>query len=458
MDPLPYNVTISSQTASIVYAPNRDGDPTAGWNVTYSSGTSNTSVDHGVAQGVGTDSHWTVHDGASLQLSWVGTAAYLYGDATSASYSMDIDGQSVPSVGQGGLLGSKTGLSYGNHTVTLITQGTDPVVFQYAEVTVGIGYSSGSPVQNRTIFAVQDDNTTPNPFFSYVSSPDANTWHVEDAKFILQPNGTTTPLPRQMFTGDPTASVSFTLSNTTAFFLYGAVNSDHHPKSVSIVPASNLNLIRRAIINDTSSALDFKQILYWESGLDRDEAYTVQIAQIGPEETSMSFSSLDIIDGGSGPMPSGSPTSSAITSTGAQTGVPSDPSVAAMSDSTKLTPGVIAGISIASVTILIVSVVALLFWRHKRHQRRESEHLLEATTLLPIDPGPPFLQHTSSSLQVNRSTQSASFNASLGFDGGLAGSTIGPPPVYESSGADRRVVLTTSPAPVARFLGRKRRL
>lgn len=141
-DPLPYNVTISSQSAVVQYAPARDGALTAGWNVTYSSGTANTGFN--APQGVGTDSHQTTHDGATMQLSWVGTAVYLYGNATGASYSIDVDGSSIGSseatVPQGGLLGSRMNLSYGRHTVTLTVHGTVAVSFQYAELTTGVGY------------------------------------------------------------------------------------------------------------------------------------------------------------------------------------------------------------------------------------------------------------------------------------------------------------------------------
>ncbi|TCD60920.1 hypothetical protein EIP91_009293 [Steccherinum ochraceum] len=450
MDPLPYNVTISSQTASIVYAPNRDGDPTAGWNVTYSSGTSNTGF--GVAQGVGTDSHWTTHDGASLQLSWVGTAIYLYGDASPASYSIDVDGASAPSIGQGGILGSKTGLDYGNHTVTLTTHGTDQVSFQYAEATIGVGYSSGSSIQNQTIFAVKDDDTTPNPFFNYVFSPDANTWHVEDAKFVLQANGTTTPFPRQMLTADPGDSVSFTLSNTSAFFLYGAVNSDHHPKTVSIVPASNANLIRRTMINDYSSALDFKQILYWESGLDRDETYTVRIAQIGPGETSLSFSSLDIIDGG--PVPSNTSTTAGGTSTGAQTasqgsqtanqgsqtGLPSDPSDAVNNQSAGLSTGVIVGIAVISgAALLLASIAALLFWRHSKQKRRKVLDDQYKITSLPFssEPSTPLLATPPKSPGFAQVFSSAPVSRDPDSDTGPRPSNS-LPPQYDTRWVDRR--------------------
>ena len=141
MDPLPYNVTISSQTASIVYSPARDGNTTAGWNVTYSDGTTPA---YGSQQGIGTDYHQTTLDGSTMQLSWVGTAIYLYGQANNASFSIDVDGvtstYSDVTIPQGGLLGVQTELAYSNHTAALTTHGSGLVAFQYAELTIGIGY------------------------------------------------------------------------------------------------------------------------------------------------------------------------------------------------------------------------------------------------------------------------------------------------------------------------------
>lgn len=149
MDPLPYNITISSQTASILYDPQRDGALTNGWNVTYSSGLKDTGF--GFPQGVGTDSHMTERDSSSLELTWVGTAVYLYGQASSASYTVEVDGTSFTSssvtVQPGGLLGSKTDLSYGNHTVKLTTHGSNAVAFQSAELTIGMGYNGSRCVR-----------------------------------------------------------------------------------------------------------------------------------------------------------------------------------------------------------------------------------------------------------------------------------------------------------------------
>lgn len=106
------------------------------------------------------------------------------------------------------------------------------------------------------------------------------------------------PVPRQMVTDVPGESVTFVINQTSAFFLRGAVNHDHKAKFVTLTPLSNPSQAKSIIINDYSSLLDFSQILYWESGLDREENYSVQITQLGDPGVSASFSFnvLDIID------------------------------------------------------------------------------------------------------------------------------------------------------------------
>lgn len=93
--------------------------------------------------------------------------------------------------------------------------------------------------------------------------------------------------------------MTFTLNQTSAFFLRGTVNRDHGPKTVTFTPQSNPSQIKTTIINDYSSVLSFASVLYWESGLDRNQTYTVQITQLGgpSQPTGFSFSELDIIDG-----------------------------------------------------------------------------------------------------------------------------------------------------------------
>ncbi|KAH8100285.1 hypothetical protein BXZ70DRAFT_180298 [Cristinia sonorae] len=382
MEPLPFNITLSSQTATISYLPTRDGDAALGWNVTYSQGNQNTGYSN--LQGVGTDTHRTAHDGASLQFSWIGTAVYLYGNADNASYTLDVDGDRVSSssvtIPEGGLLGSKTGLEYGNHTVTLTTHGTNQVAFQFAELTIGLGYL-GSSVQNSSILAVDSSSTpiTQNPFFSY--QPVNNHWHVEVARTQLLPNGTRMAIPRQMLTSTLGESVSFTINQTSAFFLYGSCNRDHAKKVVTVTPYGDPSKAWTTTINDHSSILDFFQIIHWEAGLDRDESYNVQIIQAGLPPNNLApnfgFHSLVTIDGGSAPQssnathPSGSPDPSP----------PGDhPS------STRLGSGVVVAVVVSGAAVLAILAFVLFWLRRQRRRRRFASRPREILSPTP-EPG-----------------------------------------------------------------------
>lgn len=173
-----------------------------------------------------------------------------------------------------------------------------------------------------------------------------------------------------MVTNTAGESVSFTLQNATAFFLYGADNLDHGSKTVSVTPSSNPSEARTALINDQSSALDFRQILYWESGLNRDDTYTIEITEVGG--TAFSFSSLDILDGcetsliemkeqlhpdissllhrGPVPPPGSSSSPGAQTSSGSSPTFPQDPQGAGSgqtSEQKKLSAGAIGGIAVS---------------------------------------------------------------------------------------------------------------
>ncbi|THU94104.1 hypothetical protein K435DRAFT_668987 [Dendrothele bispora CBS 962.96] len=91
------------------------------------------------------------------------------------------------------------------------------------------------------------------------------------------------------------ATVSFTLRNTTAFFLWGAVNFDHTAKMAILTSQKDISA-EAMTINDFSTVLDFIQILYWKSNLNRSDISTVQIISL-ENSKALSFSSLDIIDG-----------------------------------------------------------------------------------------------------------------------------------------------------------------
>jgi len=199
MELLPYNITLSSQTAyGISYSPSRNGNISTGWNVSYTDGVKD--MDYGNPVGVGVDQHRTSFAGATMELDWTGTAVYLYGSAEAGSYTISVDNENVDVEPGGGLLGSKSGLDYGAHTVKLEVTGGSVVAFQHADVTIGVGYSAyvvflsfrlcalnaclyRSEIKNKTIKAV--NNGSQNDFFTYSSNPSGGTegWNVEVQEF-----------------------------------------------------------------------------------------------------------------------------------------------------------------------------------------------------------------------------------------------------------------------------------
>lgn len=159
--PLPYNVTLTDQSAIIRFSPHRDGAVDDNWNTTYSgSSFAEWSFDHTFGQGVSyvvihavllsnssstihhlqVSSHRTTLAGAYIIIDWAGTAVWIYGSGSKNSYNVAVDqGDVVQGQGDvGGLLFSQTGLNYGLHTVKLsVSQGE--VSISGAIVTVGMG-------------------------------------------------------------------------------------------------------------------------------------------------------------------------------------------------------------------------------------------------------------------------------------------------------------------------------
>jgi hypothetical protein len=88
-----------------------------------------------------TSSHRTSLFGAYVSLQWAGTAVVLYGNASSGSYKIAIDGAS-PVSGAGSvsdILASYSGLAYGVHTLTLYVADDILVTISGATITTGMG-------------------------------------------------------------------------------------------------------------------------------------------------------------------------------------------------------------------------------------------------------------------------------------------------------------------------------
>ncbi|KAL0058725.1 hypothetical protein AAF712_014585 [Marasmius tenuissimus] len=297
VDLQPYNLTIPSQTASLIYSPPRGAhtDASDGWELAYPI------VDNGryERQGRGADFHNSTKAGASISFNWLGTAIYVYGTGTRDSYSFSVDGQNVSqtfNVQQGGLLGSMTGMQYKEHNATLKVVGREMVAFQYADLTIGLGYP-GKEIKNSTIEAVLGPNE-PNPYFDFKN--DSSGWAPESGiATITFPNGTTSPVTRQMATKGRNDSLRFNVTSAGTFILWGSIYKDHPVKRITISPrpgSSDPTGIKETFMYDTGPYGEFQQILYWESGLDWGTSYTVDISA-ATDQQKLAFNQLQLLDG-----------------------------------------------------------------------------------------------------------------------------------------------------------------
>ncbi|KAK1215831.1 hypothetical protein PQX77_021557 [Marasmius sp. AFHP31] len=374
-DPIPYNLTIPSQAASLAYFPlvNPSSNNTdEGWVLSYSGGLVPDASYWG-RRGIGADYHATTRKGSTVQISWIGTGIYFYGNATSDGYKIKVDGDDVQEadVPNGGLLGSKTDLPYKKHTSTLTVIGGKKVAFQYAQVTIGYGYP-GNSIENRTIQAVSDDGNTPNNnYFNFVGKG----WRPENPPKkpragITFPNGTETKISYQMKTNLTTSSLRFKVNNASGFVLLGSMFSDHNPKRATITPDPTSNTRTKSTdIYDICSMLDFEQVLYWESNLDYSTTYTMDISNIDPDRNSyLAFNKLELLDGG--PAPS-------------------------KSSSGGFNPLHVRFLKVVSLIALAALVVGILFWRRRRKQQKYSARSDDApetptnASECSIDPFPP---------------------------------------------------------------------
>ncbi|KAK1229273.1 hypothetical protein PQX77_007671 [Marasmius sp. AFHP31] len=242
--------------------------------------------------------------GAFVNFNWVGTAIYVYGNSTRESYSFSVDGQDVGQtfdVQQGGLLGSKIGMQYKEHNATLKVVGGEGLAFQYADLTIGLGYN-GKERKNETVQAVveEGDSYRPNPFFDYHSS--SLDWRPDTFKAIVTlPNGTTSPITRQMITAGRNDSLGFHVNSSNAFILWGSLYKDHATKRITISPdprSNNLTSTKETFMYDTGRYQDYQQILYWESGLNRETSYVVNITALDAVHQKFAFNELQLLDGG----------------------------------------------------------------------------------------------------------------------------------------------------------------
>jgi len=228
---------------------------------------------------------------------------------------IQLDGQtsySSPGNPSLGLLSKTEGLAFGKHKLSLnVTQGAT-ISFSEAILTVGVGntnrlefsircltyaqiFPSGAySLRNRTLAPftqTSDGLSTLNPQFNYTGA-----WYTNVPGTI---GDTGIVYPRQ-HTSQTGASVTFNIDQTSAFFIYGLINFDLGPFSVTLTPLVDLGSPVTTFYNSTAHWVSLDRVMYWASGLDRDKKYSVKITNLGQGAMPWwDFSHIDIIDAGS---------------------------------------------------------------------------------------------------------------------------------------------------------------
>jgi len=144
-------------------------------------------------------------------------------------------------------------------------------------------------IQNRTLSAFVTDSTSNlsvNPQFSYVG-----TWLYAAA---IRRSTVTYPHQHTLTAGD---SMTFTISQASAIFVYSEVNDDHGQFIVTFTPPPELGQPVTTIYDGNAHWLSLDRVLFWAAGMDRDKSYKVEITNIATAGTPyFDFSHVDILD------------------------------------------------------------------------------------------------------------------------------------------------------------------
>ncbi|KAF8148258.1 hypothetical protein B0H34DRAFT_737576 [Crassisporium funariophilum] len=344
----PYNVTISTESPTIAYLPYRDGRLEGGWNLTCAGSEDSTWVPHSLCSGA--SSHRSTYVGASALIEFEGTAAYLYGSAVSGSYMVQLDGYTVvpptpdARLTSAGLLSKHEGLAFGKHTLALTVIQANLVSLSQVILTVGVGSATRESPRNRTLspfIQASDGALSLNPQFLYTGL-----WYMTVPGQIGATSSVTYP---RVHTNVAGAYMSFNLTQSSAFFIYGLVNFDLGPFSVTITPPPGEGAPHTSTYNASARWIGLDKVMYWTSGLDRDKEYGVKVVNMGLGDAPWwDFARVEIIDA---PSKSGS-------------------------SGQKMSVGVIAGAAAGGAFVLALLLAFLIWWYRKRNYSNRMDEAL----------------------------------------------------------------------------------
>ncbi|KAK1223483.1 hypothetical protein PQX77_013641 [Marasmius sp. AFHP31] len=389
-----YNISIPDSSPTFTYSPFREGDVASGWKSFYTGSPEEVydNTFNNTNQGSGTSSHNTSKQGATFELSFMGTAVYIYGTGSAGAFTTSLDdGAAVTGSPKDGILASYANLEYKTHKLQLTLTQSQTLSMSSALVTVGVG-KTGAMVTPNTQDAVKvnADGT---------SSLNTNYFSTSGSGFNTRGSNDPLAYPRvDTISGGSAIIVRF--NSASAIRVYGAVYHDHGTFIASLSPSAGASSSPRTF-NATSKWFASDVLLYWESGLDRTQSYTLSLTN-GEQNKYLDVHSVVLMDGqggtddtatnalGSSTLVNGSPTSIAPSGTG-QTDT-RDPS-----GSSSLSTGGIIGIAVGGGVAAIAIFALLLLWCRRRNKDSQSRSYQPGYTVreVPHSPGTlePFIYH-----------------------------------------------------------------
>ncbi|KAG7096724.1 hypothetical protein E1B28_004137 [Marasmius oreades] len=332
-----YNFSIPDSSPTFSYSPNREGeDVKSGWKSFYSNSPDSTydSTHQSPNNPSGTSSHSTSMQGASFEISFMGTAVYIYGSATPGAYTTRLDEKEAGGQPSNGLLASYSGLAYKQHTFSLNVTQAQNLTIMSGTFTVGVG-DKGASIKETTVPAV----TANSDGSSFLNSAAFQT----SGGGTFNTNHDAQGYPR-VDTNNAGSSIIFHFSSASALRVVGSLNYDHGAYSATLSPPGGVSTTTRTF-NAVSKWFAYDNIIYWESGLDRTQSYTLTLTNLD-EGKYLDVHEVVLMDGqGNG---SGGGTESGGLGTGPIVGIAA---------------GVVA-------LLVIIGALLLFFWRRRRHRDR----------------------------------------------------------------------------------------
>ncbi|KAK1229650.1 hypothetical protein PQX77_007289 [Marasmius sp. AFHP31] len=385
-----YNLSILDSSPTIIYSPYREvEDVASGWKSAYT-GSPDSVYDNtfqGANRASGSSYHATTMQGASFELMFIGTAAYIYGSGSAGGYTTSLDnGAKLEGAPREGLLVSYENLEYKVHRLALTLTQNQSLSVSSALLTVGIG-KTGAVVTNTTIDAVNinaDGTSSLNSDYFYMSGNGVNTRGTSDVLAYSRVD-----------TNVAGSAIHIQFSRASAIQVKGATYHDHGIFSATLNPSAGASTSPRTF-NATSKWFVSDTLIYWETGLDRTQQYTLSLTN-GEQNKYLDVHSIVLMDGEGGTddtdSSSAPPVFSSFTlsqvaeesSTGIAPSRSSDASSPQVA--TPLGVGMTTGIAVGA-GVVAVLVTALIFCWFKGRRKQAPEHHLNKMVKKAPPPSP----------------------------------------------------------------------